>query len=402
MDLTGDRRGQSIQIGAIILFGALIILLSTYQAFIVPDQNREVEFNHNQRVQSDMLDLRNTILTTKTTGQDGYVNVELGTEFPARLIALNPTPPSGRLSTTGARPIVIEERGTGSDITTDVCPGEHVNTRFIEYQPNYAVYQNAGTVRYENSIIYNDFGEAVTRLSSQQLVNGDRVQIIPLNRSFNRGGSQTIAVEPKAGLVDTSTREDINVTIPTQLNEQQWERALEGEVAPENITVTEGAAGRNMTARLSGEYTIDCGPVGLGEAPASGERGSGVDEINPASPGDVRLVDESRSGSTMSLFFNNTAGTNNFTEGRINFFEGQGGNNPAEADISKTGEPVSATLQVRGDFETLDPDITLEGDGAVTEVELDFDRNIGQNDWFIITLRLETGENALYFVPGGS
>lgn len=401
MDLTDDRRGQSIQIGAIILFGALIILLSTYQAFIVPSQNQEVEFNHNQRVQSDMLDLRNTILTTKTTGEDGYVNVELGTEFPARLIAINPAPPSGRLSTTQARPIIIEERATGTDITTDVCPGDDVNTRFIEYQPNYAVFQNAGTVRYENSVVYNDFGEAVTRLSSQQLINGDRVQIIPLNNSFNRGGSQTVAVEPKAGLVDTSTREDINVTIPTQLNEQQWEKALEGEVAPENISVSEGAAGRNMTARLSGEYTINCGPVGLGETPVSGARGSGVDDINPASPGDVRLVDETRSGSTMSLFFNNTAGTNNFTEGRINFYEGQGGNDPTEANISKTGEPVSATLEVRGDFKTLDPDITLEGNGTVTEVELNFDGNINQNDWFIITLRLETGENALYFVPGG-
>jgi len=342
------------------------------------------------------LELRNTILTTKTTGQDGYVNVELGTEFPARLIALNPAPPSGRLSTTQARPIIIKDRGTDSEITTDVCPGGEVNTRSIEYQPNYAVYQNAGTIRYENSIIYNDFGEAVTRLSSQQLVNGDRVQIIPLNRSFNRGGSQTVAIEPKAGLVDTSTREDINVTVPTQLNEQQWEKALEGEVARENVSVTEGAAGRNLTVRLSGEYTIDCGPVGLGETPASGARGSGTAEINPASSGDVRLVDESRSGSTMSLFFNNTAGTTNFTEGRINFYEGQGGNDPTEANISGI-----ETLEIGGDFKTIDPGITLEGDGTVTEVTLDFDKNVNQNDWFIITLRLETGESALYFVPGG-
>ena len=398
MDIWSDKRGQSIQIGAVLLFASLIILFSVYQAFVVPNQNRKVEFNHNQRVQGDMVELRNAVMSSKATGDEEFVAVELGTEFPPRLIALNPPPPTGSLSTTGSRPIRIEERGTGTDITTDVCPGNTVETRFLEYTPNYAVYQNAGTIRYENSILYSDFGDETTALTEQNLVQGDRVQLVPVNRSFNRGGSQTASLDLKPGLVDTSRREDINVTVPTELSEDQWEEALEDTVDPDNVHVEPGAAGRNLTVELTGEFTIDCGPVGVGQAPTSGARATTQNDINPAAPGDIRLKNESRNGKTFSLFFNNTADTNNFTRGRINFYDAQGGA-PTKANISAFSEPVSATLPIRGDFKQFNPDIKLEGNDTVTEVELEFDKNVNPNDWFIITLQLETGETALYFVP---
>lgn len=402
MSLWGDDRGQSIQVGAILLFGVLIVIFASYQAFVVPSQNQQVEFNHNQRVQGDMIDLRNSILTTKTTGQDGYVTVGLGTEFPARLIALNPPAPSGSLYTTDLRPIVVEERGSGDDITTDVCPGGDIRTRFIEYSPNYAEFRDPGTVRYENSLLYKDFGNNDTvRLSSQQFVQGDTVQIIPLRRSFNRGGGGTIAVEPKAGRVDTSQREDINVTLPTRLPESRWEEALSGQVSPENVTVTEGPGGRNLTVALSGSFEVDCGPVGLGETPPSGERGGGTDEINPASPGDVALESASATGSSITLTFNNTAGTNNFTRGRINFYQSPGGNIPTTADVSLAGSGnVSATLEVEGNYEDFSPKIEIEGE-TTTDVVMDFDRNPSGNDWFVITWELETGESAIYFVRAG-
>jgi len=400
MSFRTDRRSQAIQIGAVLLFGVLIVLFATYQAVVVPGQNSEVEFNHNQRVQGDMVEVRNAILETKTTGDDGYATLELGTRFPPRLVALNPSPPSGSLTTTDLRPVVIQEDGT--DITTEVCPGSDIRTRFLEYDPSYAEYTGAGTLRFENSLLYHDFGDQTVLLTGQSLVQGDTVRIVPLRRSLGIAGTRTIAIEPVAGLVDTAQRENLTVTVPTQLSESAWEDALEGQLDPANVSVTTGAGGRNLTLSLDGAHRIDCGPVGLGEAPPSGERGGSVDEINPAAPGDIRLVDETRTGSSsVRLAFNNTAGTNNFTEGRINFYEGQGGNQPTLATIAATGEPTSATLAVRGDFQTFDPDITLRGNGTVTTVELDFDQNPNPNDWFIITLQLETGERALYFVPVG-
>ncbi|WP_220618969.1 hypothetical protein [Haloarcula rubra] len=382
-----------MQVGAVLLFAILIVTFATYQAFIVPDQNREVEFNHYQGVQRDMVEVRNTILDTYTGGNDGYAEVALGTRFPARLVSINPPPPSGSLRTTEPRPIVISEQG-GPEITDEVCPGTDFDTRFLEYEPNYAEFEQAGTIRYESSLLYNDFRDGTVQLAGQSVVEGDQVQIIPITNDINTAGTQTAPVEPKAGRLDTSQREDITVKLPTQLSEDQWEAALDGEVAPGNIVVNN----RNVTLTLDGERTINCGPVGIGETPPSGARGGSADGINPASPGDIRLSDETRNGDNVTLEFNNTAGTNNITEARINFYDGQGGNDPSSATIRRVGEADSATLTVGGQFESLSPKIRLDGDGTVTNVELEFDRNVGQNDFFVLTLELETGETALYFI----
>lgn len=103
-----DERAQAIKVGFIILFAFLLILFAIYQSVIVPNQNPEVEFNHNERVQGDMLELRNAILSAKSTGEDQQVTGELGTQLPARLIAINPADPSGALETTEPRSVVIE------------------------------------------------------------------------------------------------------------------------------------------------------------------------------------------------------------------------------------------------------------------------------------------------------
>jgi len=400
MSLRDDERAQSIQIGAVLLFAVLIILFAFYQAFLVPSQNREVEFNHNQRVQGDMVEVRNELLSAKATGENGYAAVELGTEFPARLVGLNPSPPSGSLSSTARRPIVVE--AGGSDVTDSVCPGSDVQTRFLEYSPTYAAYSGAGTIRYDNSLLYHDFDDGAFRMTGQQLVQGDTVTIVPIRGQYSEGGSQTVSVEPVPGLLDSSQRQDPRIVLPTRLSEAQWEAALEGEVPASEVSVTTGAGGQNLTLELSGEYTISCGPVGLGQAPPSGARGTDETEINPASPGDVRLVDETAQGNDqIVLTFNNTAGTNNFTAGRINFYQGPGNNQPTEANVSAVGESRSATMQIEGEFEEFSPKITLPGDGTRTDIVLEFDRGTNSNDWFVLTFELESGETALYFVPAG-
>ena len=393
MTFTGDERAQSVQVGAVLLFGVLIIAFSSYQAFAVPEQNREVEFNHNQQVQRDMIDVRNTLLETYTGGNDGYAEVALGTSFPARVAAINPPRPSGSLYTTPAEPITIEEGGT--DKTDEVCPGSPVQTRFIEYTPEYSAYDGAGTIRYESSFLLHDFGDSSVALTDQTLVRGDQIQIVPITNDFNTGGSQTVAVEPRAGRLDTTGVTDPTITLPTRASEDTWERLLDGEVDPSNIDVSGG----EVTLTLTGDYTIECGPVGVGETPPSGARDGGTNEINPASPGDITLEGETFNKQTVTLEFNNTGGTNNITEARINFYESNTGNSPTEGGIREEGAGSdSATLDIGGNFETLTPKIELTGGNTVTNVEIEFNNNPNQQDWLILSLKLETGETALYFV----
>ena len=397
MTFTGDERAQSVQVGAVLLFGVLIIAFSSYQAFAVPDQNREVEFNHNQEVQRDMIDVRNTLLETYTGGNDGYAEVALGTNFPARVAAINPPRPSGSLYTTSAEPITIEEGGT--DKTDEVCPGSPVQTRFLEYSPDYSVYDGAGTIRYESSFLLHDFGDRSVPLTDQTLVRGDEIQIVPLTNDFNTGGSQTVAVEPRAGRLDTTELNDPVVTLPTRAREETWKQLLEDEDGVVDITVIDD----EVTIEFSGTYTIECGPVGVGETPSGQARGSGSDgsaEPNPASPGDITLVDESYSNGdkTVTLEFSNTGNTNNFTEARINFYNsGTGGKAPTEGYIRESGA-AQTTLEIGDPLKPLNAKIELTGNDTPTPVEIEFNNSPQGKDWFILTLELETGETALYFV----
>lgn len=45
----------------------------------MPNQNKAVEFNHNQQIQWDMVSIvRTAILQSKSTGDDQYAEVEMG------------------------------------------------------------------------------------------------------------------------------------------------------------------------------------------------------------------------------------------------------------------------------------------------------------------------------------
>jgi len=89
MDSGDCDRGVSEVVGFILVFGMLVIAFTVYQGIVVPDQNRQVEFQHNQQVQRQLQDLRNAIVTTAATGSGQAVSVTLGATYPRRTIAQN-------------------------------------------------------------------------------------------------------------------------------------------------------------------------------------------------------------------------------------------------------------------------------------------------------------------------
>jgi hypothetical protein len=267
MDLTGDRRGQSIQIGAIILFGALIILLSTYQAFVVPDQNREVEFKHSQAVQNDMKELRSDLITVASSGGESSVSVQLGTEYPSRAIFLNPGPPSGSLRTMGtgnANINISVANATATGGTTEVGDFWNGTTRNyssgdIVYKPNYNEYTNAPTTVYSNTVLYNQLEGGNLTLTDQSLIEGRSVSLIALNGSLSGGqsGSQSVDVRAtsasttRVAVTDDSTSGNVTISFPTRLSQSEWQELLKPQL------VKNGGHVRNesiKTTDLSGEF----------------------------------------------------------------------------------------------------------------------------------------------------
>ena len=259
MVFAADERGQSVLVGTILLFGILIIAFSSYQAFVVPNQNAEVEFNHNSEAQSDMQDLRNSLTDIRSVRRGSIVSehrsvrIQMGTSYPSRLIALNPPRPSGTLTTVEPnseveiRDATIEnEDDFQEDADLDEIFESHPTT-FLSYRPNYNEYGNAPNTNLEHSLLYNDFGDRTLTVADQNVVSADSNQItlILYDGDFTRSSSQSQTLAPRT--VDGPTdpvelepdNDELRLALPTNARER-WEASLED---IDHATVNDGESG---------------------------------------------------------------------------------------------------------------------------------------------------------------
>lgn len=409
MDFWGDERGQPVQIGFILLFGILVLAFAGYQGYVVPNQNAQVEFQHSQEATQEMQTFREDFLGAAADGERFSTGFTLGTDYQPRLLALNPPPVSGKLQT--------EQPGngrfymnTGDESLAEICGIERygdggVPNNALVYEPSYNEYQNSPRVVYENTVTYNRFtrNDAVTMTTDQTMIQGTDILIPPLVGDVSEDGTErhTVDLYPGNAGVGEASGSGVKLTVPTDLSVGQWEDLLEDEMGEDGKVESVRPNGSSVDITLeSGSYDIICPVIGVGDEPDNQPtkvRGSG-DEINPAAPGNVRLVESSLNNKVATLTFQNTGDSINITEARLNFYEYQSkGNPPSEADISKENEPVSATLVIGADFEELDPKITFTNETS-TRIEMAFDRNPNKQDWFVLTVVFETGEQGLYFI----
>ena len=253
-----DERGVTVQIGAVLLLGVLMLLLTGYQTSVVPAQNQNVEFTHNERVQSDLLEVRNGIVRAASSGATQPESVELGTTFPSRVVAINPAPASGRLSPssvsgnatiTGAEPLDPNARKYWLNDSHNMS----YRTEGFRYDPSYREYGNAPKTVYENTVLYNEFPDGPNRtLSGQSIIDGRTISLVSLQGVPTRSSSGTVGVDIRA-ISPSSTQvrtiavtnrsgEALNITLPTQLSNETWADLLAGEpyVDRANLSVDDG------------------------------------------------------------------------------------------------------------------------------------------------------------------
>jgi hypothetical protein len=250
----GEDRGQAVQVGAVLLFGFLIVSLSTYQATVVPSQTEAVEADHSRSVRADMVELRNSVVRAAEGGRSYSTAVDLGPQYPARAVFVNPGPASGRLESfgMGATGRIRVANASAADVeTADYWDGSTVrtfDTRAVAYRPGYNRYRNAPDTVYENSVLYNAFrsgtagagqprtvGNApVTFESDQTLVRGRTLSLVALQGELSESGTGTVPVDPEATSPATNTvavrapsaSAPVTLTLPTRLSASTWERLL--------------------------------------------------------------------------------------------------------------------------------------------------------------------------------
>jgi hypothetical protein len=277
MRFRDDQRGVTVQVGAVLLLGIIVISLSIYQIQVVPAQNEQVEFDHSQAVQSDMQQVRNAILGTAATGSSRPTAVKLGMRYPARTLFVNPPPASGSIRTADAGEFTIENAAAVKDETGDYWDGStrRFDTSRLVYSPDYAVYDNAPTTTYANSVVYNQFdsGRSIS-LSGQRLIDGNTVRLVALDGELSTARSDAVSIDPQA--VSASTRtvavqstasDPLTVTVPTTLGQSTWDQLLEDETdtdgSVEDATVDTDADTLTVTLK-PGVYELRLAKVGVG------------------------------------------------------------------------------------------------------------------------------------------
>lgn len=314
-----DDRGQSIQIGAVLLFGALVVALAGYQAFVVPQQNEQVEFAHSQTVQDDMQDLRNALVSATGEASTRSVSVTLGTRYPSRLVAVNPGPPSGTVRTDGTgdpgvafEVVNAEASGETGDFWTGAS--RSYRTGSLVYRPNYNRYAEAPTTRVENSVAVNEFGTGEVALTGQTFVDGNRISLVALNGSLGhtRTGATSVDVRPVSAATTTVsvTNPDpsspVKLRLPTRLSEDTWRGLLDdelngpdGHVASVRVVDTGNRYDTLVVTMEPGEeYTLELAKVGVGTRVTGTEPAYLTDAVGNGSTvpeaGTERLVVEVR------------------------------------------------------------------------------------------------------------
>lgn len=281
MRFSRDRRGQSVVVGTVILFGFLIVALGVYQVQVVPTDNANVEFEHSQQVEDDFGDLRNDVLRTGATGSTGSTQLRLGTRYPARTFFINPPPVTGSLSTEATGSMRVRNATVGDGAHPNAAAFWNTSpafpTRSLRYEADYNEFDDAPELVYEHSVVAAEFDEAVLLRTGQTVVSEDRVSLTALTGSVSESGVEPRSVDPRAvSESDTTiplepTGGNVTLELPTAVGNasllaDRWTEAL-----PAGATATPNATGETVRITLangSEPYRLALSEVSLD---ASGE-----------------------------------------------------------------------------------------------------------------------------------
>ena len=249
LEFSSDERGVSEVMGAILVFGILIVLLGIIQTQAVPAQNQEVEFKHNQEVQGDFAELQQSVSKSVRDGNRRSVSFSLGASYPSRLLFINPPDPSGAVRSTDAQTAEIVAQGgdiqspegqVNERIQNVNTPGElSFELRSLVYEPNYNEYQNPPSLVSEYGVMYLNASDSSVVVENRAVVDGTTISLVSTAGDFDRSSAATRPLGVDAAPAPTTTvpiqhgtpgpNNFIELTLPTRLGQEQWDSIVSGQ-----------------------------------------------------------------------------------------------------------------------------------------------------------------------------
>jgi len=275
MGFRDANRGQAIQVGAILLFGILILGASIYQATVIPQQNARVEFNTYQEATDDMVSVRDDVVTAGTEGTSASTTVATGATYPARSIFVNPGTPSGTVSTAGAPNVTIagvqavESEAENTRTFWNVTSGEYETNR-VTFTPSYNEFDGS-PVSIAGQGVYRLPNDRVLPISAGSSISGNRITLVTVRGDLGASGrSVPVTADPVSTatrtVTVTGTGSTFDVTVPTPIPASAWNDSVGPDVvANPNVLDTDPNPNGTVTITFDGsrQYELRLAAVEL-------------------------------------------------------------------------------------------------------------------------------------------
>ncbi|MFB6292759.1 MAG: hypothetical protein ABEH60_00670 [Halonotius sp.] len=261
-----DSRGQSMQLGAVLLFGFLVVALTTAQATVVPNAVADAELDHSQQVEGQLVDLSTAVAATSASGTPQPTAITLAPDYPPLPLFVVPPPGAGTLRTTTAGTVRIENAAgvTSSQSFDNYWTGatRTYATRALSYRPTYRELDDAPTARIEYGMLVTDYsGDARVDLADGRdpIVDGTEITIPVLAGEFDvrSRNTESLVVERVTDATAVPVADDgnpIRLRMPTTLPATVWREEIVGdEPTVDSVSVSGGVA----TITLDGSQTYE-------------------------------------------------------------------------------------------------------------------------------------------------
>jgi len=307
MEFWGDDRGQSVQVGAILLFAIVIIAMATYQAQVVSSSNAAVEFEHAQQVEGEFIDLRSSVLTAARTGNPQSTALTLGTRYPQRTFFVNPPPATGTVSTSSDRTLRIENATVSGGGNVEAFWNAHdlnFSTQSIRYTPRYNEYDNPPELVYEHSLVAAEFDRSVLARTGQTAVENDALSLTLIDGNLTESGVGTRGIDTEVlsrNARSVSVEENggpIVLVLPTTVDgaekreklAQEWAREIETDA---NVTALDNESAIRIEL-TSGNVSLRLSQIGVGSDTTPADESNGYITVvgdGPVAPGEEFTVE---------------------------------------------------------------------------------------------------------------
>jgi outer membrane protein assembly factor BamB len=220
-----DERGVSAVIGAILVLMIAAAVFGTVQVYNVPDWNKDVEYEHLDRVYDDMMTLKSDIEDVAISREPKSSNIHMGVRYPDRMFLANPG--------AGVAGSLTSDNMAISIVYTLDAPGDPTITQ--NYNSNRITYEVQGTIDspklvYENGLIIRDYGGESASDDEPSLIADNEIYIPVLLGSLTSLSSmetESIALKPLSQSPGSSEIKSVVITLDT-LYPEVWEQLLAG------------------------------------------------------------------------------------------------------------------------------------------------------------------------------